>query len=370
MPDHTYRVQPGEMLLNKFEVIRPLGRGHFGEVHHVINRPVGRPAALKIIEVTDPATHRAVIEAQAQNLCSHDHVVKIHGADVIDGFVLIEMEFIEGGSLGDRLMQGFVPLIDGVQAVKEVLFALEHAHTRGIVHRDVKPANIMLAQNKAKLSDFGTIIQPHTGVRVTDLFYQFHAAPEAVNSGEFSPLGDVFAAGLTLLRVANNMPGWGTVIDDAGAWETDLRNGTMARRIGFKPYLPRAIKTILRRACDPDPARRYASAAAFREALERLGLARRWVRVSDDEWTCERTGRVESVRFVNSRRPMVEFFNGSRRQMELCGTFGTEREAREHMDRVIAETTIGRAAPARRPRANRRGIQETGIHSAAAEDLT
>lgn len=369
MPDHTYRVQPGEMLLNKFEVIRPLGHGQFGEVHHVINRPVGRPAALKIIEVTDPTTHRAVVEAQAQNLCSHDHVVKIHGADVIDGFVLIEMEFIEGGSLGDRLMQGFVPLIDGVQAVKEVLFALEHAHTRGIVHRDVKPANIMLAQNKAKLSDFGTIIQPQTGIRVTDLFYQFHAAPEAVNSGEFSPLGDVFAAGLTLLRVANNMPGWGTVIDDAGAWETDLRNGTMAQRIGFKPYLPRALKTILRRACDPDPARRYASAAAFREALERLGLARRWVRVSDNEWTCESTGRVESVRYVNGRRPTVEFFSGSRRQLELCGIFETEREAREHMDRVIAETIIGRSAPARRHRAKRSVARGAGGTVAMAGDL-
>jgi eukaryotic-like serine/threonine-protein kinase len=369
MPDHTYRVQPGEVLLNKFEVIRPLGHGHFGEVHHVINLPVGHPAALKIIEVTDPTMHRAVVEAQAQNLCSHDHVVKIHGADVIDGFVLIEMEFIEGGSLGDRLMQGFVPLSDGVQAVKEVLFALEHAHSRGIVHRDVKPANIMLAQNKAKLSDFGTIIQPQTGVRVTDLFYQFHAAPEAVNSGEFSPQGDVFAAGLTLLRVANNMPGWGTVIDDAGTWETDLRNGTMARRIGFKPYLPKALKTILRKACDPDPTRRYASAALFREALERLGMARRWVRVSDNEWTCESTGRIESVRYVNGRHPAVEFFSGSRRQLDLCGTFGTEREAREHMDRVIAETTMGRPAPSRRPRSNRNGTREAGVSVATADDL-
>lgn len=253
--------------------------------------------------------------------------------------------------------------------MKEVLFALEHAHTRGIVHRDVKPANIMLAQNKAKLSDFGTIIQPQTGIRVTDLFYQFHAAPEAVNSGEFSPLGDVFAAGLTLLRVANNMPGWGTVIDDAGAWETDLRNGTMAQRIGFKPYLPRALKTILKRACNPDPARRYASAAAFREALERLSLARRWVRVSDNEWTCESTGRLESVRYINGRRPTVEFFSGSRRQREFCGTFGTEREAREHMDRVIAETTMGRTAPARRHRTRRAGFQEARLHAAATDDL-
>jgi len=150
----------------------------------------------------------------------------------------------------------------------------------------------------------------------------------------------------------------------------EMTAGSPDKRIGIRPYLPRALKTILRRACDQNPTRRYASAAAFREALERLSLTRRWVRVSDNEWTCESTRRVESVPYVNGHRPMVEFFNGSRRQLELCGTFRTECEAREHMDQVIAETTIGRAAPAQRPRANRTGIRETGNHAAATDDLT
>jgi hypothetical protein len=110
-------------------------------------------------------------------------------------------------------------------------------------------------------------------------------------------------------------------------------------------------------------------AALFREALERLGLARRWVRMSDNEWTCESTGRIEAVRYVNGRQPAVEYFSGSRRQLDLCGTFGTEREAREHMDRVIGETTMGRPAPSRRPRSNRNGTRGAGGNVATADDL-
>lgn len=154
--------QPGQILLNKYEVIRPLGAGHFGEVYHVVNRNLGHEAALKLVRVTDPSRHRAHIEAQAQHLCNHDNVVKIHTADILNGAVLIEMEFIPDGSLGDRLAREFVPIVDSIGYLKHVLYALEHAHTRDIIHRDVKPANIMLAGKTAKLSDFGTVIQPST----------------------------------------------------------------------------------------------------------------------------------------------------------------------------------------------------------------
>jgi eukaryotic-like serine/threonine-protein kinase len=82
--------QPGEIVLNKYEIVRPLGSGQFGDVFHVINRNLGRESALKLIRVANPVEHRAVVEAQAQSLCGHDHVVKVLTADVFDGAVLIE----------------------------------------------------------------------------------------------------------------------------------------------------------------------------------------------------------------------------------------------------------------------------------------
>jgi len=192
----------------------------------------------------------------------------------------------------------------------------------------------------AKLSDFGTIIQPDSGVRVTDLFYQLHAPPEAVNFQEFSAMSDVFAAGLTLLRIAKNMPGWGSLLDDEVKLREDIQNGRLAQRIGFAGFIPSKIKSILKIACAPNPRERYQSAALFRQALERLRFTRRWVRTSDNEWRAEIGRRQETVCYVENRQPSVEYISGTRRQREYCKSFRTEREARQYLHKVIAQTTI------------------------------
>jgi len=274
------------------------------------------------------------------SLCGHDHVVKILTADVFDGAVLIEMEFIQGGSLGDRLSREFVPVVESLNYVKQILFALEYAHARGFVHRDVKPGNIMLAPRNAKLSDFGTAVHS-SGIGVTsmELFYRPHASPEAVNNQEFSPLSDVYAAGMTLQRAANNVPGWGHIREDEAAFRQDILDGKLPRRLGHAEWVPRALKTILNRACSSDPAKRYQSAAEFRQALERLSLLRPWRWLSPDEWICEHRGRTEVVRYVGGKRPAVEHMVGSRRKRENCLSFSTEREARRCLERLVADLT-------------------------------
>lgn len=192
--DDLQMIEPGTVILGKYEVVRPLGRGQFGAVYLVFNRNLTVHSALKVVSVTDPDRHVAVVEAQATSLCGHDHVVKIRTADRFDEGVLIELEYLDGGSLSDRLKSGFVPIGDSISYMKHVLFALDFAHSKGIIHRDVKPANIMISGNIAKLSDFGTAIHPESGARVTDDFYRPHASPEAQNLNEFSARSDVFAA--------------------------------------------------------------------------------------------------------------------------------------------------------------------------------
>jgi serine/threonine protein kinase len=231
-------VQPGQVVLNKYQVLRPLGAGRYGQVFQVRNLNLGLVSALKIVLVSDPDRHKAVVEARAQSLCGHDHVVEVRTADVFDRSVLIEMEFIEGGSLGDRLLRDFVPVADSVAYVKHILYALEHAHARGLVHRDVKPGNIMLASNGAKLSDFGTATHPATGISVIDEFYMPHASPEAANVGSFSAASDVFATGLTLMRAVSNMAAWGHIITEDGSWRNDVANGNIPALVGFPDYVP------------------------------------------------------------------------------------------------------------------------------------
>ncbi len=272
--------QRGEIVLNKYEIVRRLGSGQFGEVFHVVNRNLGRESALKLVRVANPVEHGAVVEAQAQSLCGHDHVVKVLTADVFDRAVLIEMEYLEGGSLADRLQQGFVPVIETIGYMKQILFALEHAHNRGIVHRDVKPGNIMLTGSIAKLSDFGTVIHPESGVSVTDMFYRPHASPEAFNNKVFSPASDVFAAGVTLLRAANNMSGWGAVLGNA-SWPALVKEGKLVEEVGYAGHIPSKLKRIIKKGdqrcrcrqvpdgCRPSTGTRAAAAGSAVDPVER-----------------------------------------------------------------------------------------------------
>ena len=328
------------MILNKYEVLRFLGSGHFGQVFQVFNRNLQQTSALKVILVGDPESHKAVVEAQAMSLCGHDHVVRILTADVFDRSVLIEMEYIEGGSLGDRLLREFVPVVESITYVKQILFALEQAHAKGFVHRDVKPGNIMLGPRAAKLSDFGTAIHTPTGIRVIDGFYRPHASPEAVNHDDFSARSDVYATGLTLLRAVNNMAGWGPAWKDEASFSLDINNGDVPSRIGHREWVPRSLKSILNRACAKDPDRRYQSAMEFRQALERLRLSRSWIRSSSDEWTCQYEGRAEIMRYVPGKHHAVEYLVAGRRKTEYCSTFLTEREARVKLERTVAALTL------------------------------
>lgn len=336
----TLTLQPGDVVLNKYEVVRTLGSGRFGEVFLVNNRNLSRQSALKLIRVDNPIQHRAVVEAQAQSLCGHDHVVKVLTADIFDGAVLIEMEYMEHGSLADRMREEFVPVIDSVTYLKQILFALEHAHGRGIVHRDVKPGNIMLTGGIAKLSDFGTVIHPMSGVQVTDLFYTPHASPEAVNNREFSAASDVFAAGMTLLRAVNNMSGWDAML--AGdTWPALVREGKLATKLGFADYTPRKLKRIIKKAINPVVADRFASAAALRQELERLRPLRRWVRSSDNEWICTFEGKDERAFLQPGFNPSVTYMIGNRRRLSDCHSYNTEREARTRLAELVARTTLG-----------------------------
>lgn len=329
----------GETVLNKYEIIRQLGSGQFGDVFHVINRNLACESALKLVRVANPVEHRAVVEAQAQSLCGHDHVVKVLTADVLDDAVLIEMEYLDGGSLADRLKKEFIPVIETISYVKQILFALEHAHNRGIIHRDVKPGNIMLTGSIAKLSDFGTVIHPESGIKVTELFYRPHASPEAINNQEFSPASDVFATGMTLLRAANNMNGWDVILDDSN-WPSLVKEGKLAGQVGFADHIPTKLKRIIRKATNPVAAERYPSAAALRQDLERLRPARRWIRLNDNEWACSHNAREERATFLPGIKPSVEYTIGGRRRRSDCKSYKSEREARKGLSDLVARSTL------------------------------
>jgi serine/threonine-protein kinase len=334
------KFQPGDTVIGKYQIEAVLGAGQHGEVYRVFNKALGQMSALKVISVEDPARHKAGVEAQAHALCQHDHVVKILTADVFDGAVFIEMELIDGQSLEDRLFAGFIPVIETISYLKDILFALEHAHARGIIHRDVKPGNIMLRAGRAKLSDFGVALHPETGLSPSghSHFYLPHASPEAYNDNSFSASSDVFSSGLTLLRAVNNMPDWRSSLGGKD-WRVLVGHGKLAEQIGVAAYVPRTLKSIINKALSPHADHRYDSATKFREALQRLRPARAWIRESEDLWSCSFKGKAETVRYLQNTNS-VDYLISGRRQSFESKTFDTELQARTYMAKLVGDLTF------------------------------
>lgn len=215
--------EAGRQLIDgRFELAEPLGSGGMGTVWRARDIALHRDVALKEVRPPDPATaaaqpglavqlrERAVREARALARLAHPNVVTIHHIveppDGVDGHPWIVMELVRGGSLHDRLTDGPMPVADVLRLGLDVLSALRAAHAEGVLHRDVKPANVLLrSDGSAVLTDFG-IAALHgataltsTGVLIGSPEY---IAPERARGEEGLPASDLWSLGM-LLYVAS-----------------------------------------------------------------------------------------------------------------------------------------------------------------------
>jgi eukaryotic-like serine/threonine-protein kinase len=124
-----------------------------------------------------------------------------------------------------------------------------------------------------------------------------------------------------------------------GDWRSVAKAGKLPAKIGFEKHVPRALRAIINRACSTD-GRRFASAAAFRGALQGLRFNHDWVKLSDAEWVSEQGQRAERILRKASRRFEVVYTINNRRNNALCGTFTTESDARDYMLDMVYRTTL------------------------------
>jgi serine/threonine protein kinase len=202
--------------LGNFRVIALLGRGGMGAVYLAEDESLGRRVALKVIksEWADDPGFRRRFEDEARNAAAieHPNVVPVFSAGVLDGRLHIAMRYVEGPDLQTSLAQepGEVLLLDdALQVVDGVAEALDAAHERGLVHRDVKPANILLEDSRRGrnvfLTDFG-LTRPQGGARGETSMGNWigtpeYAAPEQQQSGWVDARTDVYALGVVLFRI-------------------------------------------------------------------------------------------------------------------------------------------------------------------------
>lgn len=330
--------------IDKYQIIRPLGGGHFGQVYHAFDRALRADKAIKILKTTDPKTFLASLkEAQILNLCKHKHIVSINEANIFkvnnDQRVILDLEYIPEGSLESALSSRWVSVRDAVSYIRGALVGLEHAHVQGFLHRDIKPGNILLAPNASKLSDFGLATQPGPAAYGSGQGYITHLPREYFIDRKTSARTDIFAAGITLFRAVSNIADWKSVLTALPNARSLVENGNLISTLGFHAYIPDSVRRIIRKACNADPNCRYQSASDFRQQLDRLRFAIDWVRLSDCEWRGTSDSGIHSVKVEASKRTLTVKKN-NRRVTSECGVHSTLSQALDGMHTYVANTTL------------------------------
>jgi eukaryotic-like serine/threonine-protein kinase len=274
----TARLRSGSPIpetIGRYEVARLLGQGAMGRVFLARDPVLNRDVALKVLrddlgippEVVEALLTRMRHEAQAAARVSHPNIVTLHdmGEDDQVGLYLV-FECVNGPNLKERLKSGRLPAMQAARLARELGSALACAHLAGVLHRDVKPENVMLAPTGAKIADFGIAkIPDSTLTRAGTLVgTPAYCAPEALASGEFSPESDQFSLAATLYEAVSGeraFPG-----EDAVGVAAKIATAE-PRPIARKCNLPDEVDEVLLRGLDKHPARRFASAAEFGEAL-------------------------------------------------------------------------------------------------------
>lgn len=304
---------PGQKI-GKYTTINYVGSGAFGAVYLMSDDLMNRQCAVKFVENHDPTSFVAHFEAQILNQCRHERVVSVHGVDVVSDptgtqFAAIEMEYIAGGSAA-KLLSNFVSIRTAIKIIIDILFALEHAHRQNVLHRDVKPANIMIVGKHAKLTDFGLATDGASALTASGAGSPVYCAPEVINDSITNVTTDLFGTGISLFQLANNYQNLGARVTSLDT----IKFGRVIQSIGYREYVPRRLRLICNKACNPDPTKRFKSAREFRQALEALHVKQDWNRLGSGHWQAKVGDQIHEFRACqNPPYENVYTINGRRR---------------------------------------------------------
>jgi hypothetical protein len=267
----------GRRLQDRYVLEEPLDSGGMAEVWRARDDVLGRPVAVKILHdnlARDPGfLERFRLEAVAAARLSHPAVVRVFDTGVDDDLCFIVMELFEGRNLAEILAERrHLDPPEAVAAAQSVLDCLGHAHAEGVVHRDVKPSNILVGRGgTVKVTDFGIAKAAFAGDITTTgklLGTALYLAPEQVADQPADHRADLYALGVVLYEMLTGRPPFKA--------ETDLATATMRLTQDPRPPgslragIPRSLERVVMRALARDPDERFQSAEEMHAALDRV----------------------------------------------------------------------------------------------------
>lgn len=277
MPERLYSPEflaLQRVLSGRYTLEREIGRGGMGIVYLAREVALDRPVAIKLLppDVARSASRRDrfVREARLAASLSHPHIVPIHAVGERDGLVWYVMAWVDGETLGERVRRaGPLPPSEAARVIREVAWALGHAHARGIVHRDVKPDNILLehGSGRALVTDFG--IARATDA-VTDSGGQgagtpAYMSPEQATGDALDARSDLYALGVTMWHALT-----GRLPYEAGSAVALLAQHAAApvpALAAARPAVPPALARAVERCLAKSPDERFSSAEALVDAV-------------------------------------------------------------------------------------------------------
>jgi serine/threonine protein kinase len=281
--------------LGRYEIVRELGKGAMGIVYLAKDPLIGRLVALKTIR---PSAHaddedtrefqaRFVREAQAAGILNHPSIVTVHdiGQDEPSGMSFIAMEYVEGQNLKEMLAQGRpLSFEQAADIIAQVAEGLDFAHAKGIVHRDVKPANIILLEgNRAKITDFG-IAKITSGVANLTTTGQFlgtpnYMAPEQIKGTPVDGRSDIFSLGICLYECLTHRKPFGG--DSLTSISYKIVHEPFPPLHEINPTIPEGYGVVVTQCLEKDPSKRYQRGKDVANALRAVLRGERPVRSSE-----------------------------------------------------------------------------------------
>ncbi|HWB68340.1 MAG TPA: serine/threonine-protein kinase [Solirubrobacterales bacterium] len=255
----------GSLVLNRFLIERRIGSGGFGVVYEAWDGRLERPVAVKAIELRGEAGKRVLREAQAAARLNHPGIVTLYEMGEEDGNALLVTELVEGSTLARLAQEGVLSDREIGEIGADLCEALDYAHSRGVVHRDIKPQNVQVTESepRAKLMDFG-IARLADGTSLTapgDVVGTLaYMSPEQAEGRQVGPEADVYSLALTLYECWSGENPHRRATPAATARAIGGRARALRR---LRPDLPRVLSDTLDACLAPRPSRR--------PSLEELG---------------------------------------------------------------------------------------------------
>ena len=294
--------------LGPYEILAPLGAGGMGEVWRARDAKLGRDVALKVLPAElalDPERLvRFEREAKAVAALNHPNIVTVHSVDEVDGVRFITMEVVEGTTLAELIPERGLPVDTLLHLAIPLADALAAAHERGVIHRDLKPGNVMVtAERRVKVLDFGLAKLTAVGDSGADpdltatgltrggqlLGTPAYMSPEQAEGRSVDRRSDIFSLGSVLYQMATGRRPF--VGETQAAVISAILRDTPSAVSQINPALPAGLSRIVQRCLQKDPGNRYASAGEVRDELKgletslvparRAGLSRNaWVAIA------------------------------------------------------------------------------------------